>query len=632
MINLNEVGAFSSVDAAGLFHIKFGVYLPGIRATDGFDVVVRVIHSDDRFDPDVKPADFPLTWTPNTALDLWTKDVTLQPAANTNFGKPGTYLYRFQLWWKPAQGNRQLVTLWFTDPFARATGDVGLLSAVTLSAQPVPPFTWTDAKYKTPELDDLVVYELQVEEFNDTFDGVIARLPYLQSLGVNCLELMPVNSAKIDFDWGYGPLHYFSPSERFGGPDGLKRLVDAAHAQQMAVILDVVYEHVDQMFAYNGVYSDVANAVGPPKPPSPMIRGANVWGFGPATDFTQSFTLEYFEAANFMWLDEYHIDGFRYDEVTDLYVPPRDKGYAQMVQDTYKHSLAISRFQGAAGGFSRIIQCAEALSKSRTVIQQTLTNCCWPDELLDKAENMATWKYADANFAHLLDTSFSGWPNTTAAVDANGNTIQMPVAPFQYLETHDHSQLMVFVGTETDSGPLPKGDRSKFYKLQPFVIALYTAQGIPMLWQGQEFGDNYPLPDNGQARVYLRRDTHWEYFYDGYGIPLIRLYRRLGTLRRTCRALRSRDSFYYFQQSLQGTQIIAYHRHAAASGATAEQYAMVLLNFADAPGTIAVPFPKAGAWQEMLDADIRAQTLNVANPGDVQTIVVPSNYGQVFVL
>src|SRR5207253_10771818 len=95
-------------------------------------------------------------------------------------------------------------------PFARAT-EIGELSAFTLARDPSL-FEWSDANNKTPELDDLAVYELQVAEFNDTFDGVIDRLDYLQSLGINCLELMPVTSVKLDFDWGYGPLHYFAPN------------------------------------------------------------------------------------------------------------------------------------------------------------------------------------------------------------------------------------------------------------------------------------------------------------------------------------------------------------------------------------------------------------------------------------
>ena len=370
-INLADVGAFPFMDAAGEFHIRFGLYLPGIRAADGFEVLVRLIHRGDRFDPSVPRQDFGLAWTNGHPLDLWTTDVSVRTVPNTRFGQEGIYLYRFQLWWTGPGGSRQLLTRWFTDPFARAT-DIGRLSAVTLTHPPAS-LSWTDKTYKTPELDDLVVYELQIEEFNDTFDGVVDRLTYLQSLGVNCLELMPVTSAKLDFDWGYGPLHYFAPSARFGGSEGLKRLVDAAHAQNIAVILDVVYEHVDQMFPYYMVYNDIANAVGTPKPLSPMIRGWNKWGFGPAADFTQTFTREYFLAANRMWLDDYHVDGFRYDEVTDLYEQPRAAGYTQLVEETYRYSLLLDRFQRPTGGFSRIIQCAEALTKSRDVLRETFT-------------------------------------------------------------------------------------------------------------------------------------------------------------------------------------------------------------------------------------------------------------------
>ena len=153
-----------------------------------------------------------------------------------------------------------------------------------------------------------------------------------------------------------------------------------------------------------------------------------------------------------------------------------------------------------------------------------------------------------------------------------------------------------------------------------------------MLWQGQEFADSYNLPGSGQARVGLRRDVHWEYFYDDYGAPLVRLYRRLGQLRGAHRALRSRDSYFYYLQSLQGNSIVAYHRHAAASDGQLEEFVMVLLNFAANAGTINVPFPKAGVWQEMLDADKRAFSVAVPSDGAVVPVTVNSNYGMVLVL
>ena len=629
MIDLNEVGAFPSYDATGNAQIRFGLYLPGIRGKDGFSVVVRIIHSADRFNVAVKTQDDDLTWVDGSPLDLWTANVTLTDDGASHSGSDGEYLYRYQLWWNSGAGASKLITTWFPDPFARDT-DIGLMSATVLSKTPTA-FAWTDDSYQTPELQDLVVYELQIEEFNDTFDGVIDRLDYLDSLGVNCLELMPVTSDKVDFDWGYGPLYHFSPSPRFGGGDGLKRLVDAAHGRGIAVILDVVYEHVDTAFAYYGVYNDIANTVGPPHPASPMVNGWNVWGFGPASDFTQAFTKDFFVAANQTWLDEYHVDGFRYDEVTDLYVGARAAGYKELVQRVYTHSLGISRFQRAANSYSRVIQCAEALDKSRQVMNETYTNSAWTNDLLYKVEDMISWNYVDDNFAHILDPSFSGYPSSQTVVDSTGNPVQRPVTPFQYLESHDHSQLIVFAGTVNDGGPLPEGNRDLFYKLQPYAIALLTCQGIPMLWQGQELADNYNLPDNGLARVHLRRDTHWEFFYDQDGQPLIRIYRRLGQLRRSSRALRGTESYYYYQQSHQQTQIIAYHRHAPASGAQAEDWAMVLVNFANTAGQIGVPFPKAGNWQEMLDADQRTNVVNVLNDGDPQTITVPSNYGMVFV-
>jgi hypothetical protein len=115
---------------------------------------------------------------------------------------------------------------------------------------------------------------------------------------------------------------------------------------------------------------------------------------------------------------------------------------------------------------------------------------------------------------------------------------------------------------------------------------------------------------------------------------LIRLYRRLGALRRATRALRSRESFYYWLQSLQGTQLVAYHRHAPAVPPAGEQFALVILNFSAYADTIRLPFPAAGAWTEALDADTRPNPwpIQVQAPGDVQSITVPSNYGYIFVL
>ena len=171
MIDLTEVGAFASDPTPAGVPVRFGLYLPGIGI--GFQVVVLVIHSTDRFTPGIQPQSFDLqpAGGPN---GLWSADVTIRPQPGTSFGQAGRYLYWYRLF---RAGSWSIVTRWFTDPFARATDEVGQLSAFDTPAS-LPAFHWHDGDWKVPELADLVVYELHVEEFNSTFQGVVDRLPY----------------------------------------------------------------------------------------------------------------------------------------------------------------------------------------------------------------------------------------------------------------------------------------------------------------------------------------------------------------------------------------------------------------------------------------------------------------------
>src|SRR5208283_4117111 len=127
-----------------------------------------------------------------------------------------------------------------------------------------------------------------------------------------------------------------------------------------------------------------------------------------------------------------------------LLLLPNRHGVCKLAYDTYRFSLGINRFRQAGSGYSRIVQCAEALSRARDVLANTYTNAAWQDDLLNKSESMIQSSSADQDFAHLLDANWSGYPQTKTVVDDQGNPVDMPVAPFQYLESHDHSQLIVF--------------------------------------------------------------------------------------------------------------------------------------------------------------------------------------------
>jgi 1,4-alpha-glucan branching enzyme len=617
MINLNEVGALPKRDAAGNWQVSIGIYLPSITASKGYQVKVRMIHERDQFIRGIEPQDNPLTWVSGSALDLWQATVPLTPIPGSHYGQQGTYLYRFQL-----LRNNQEITFWFADPFGRATG-LGTVSAFTIENNPQP-FLWTDANFTVPEVDEMVVYELNVREFNRDFQGVIDQLDYIQGLGVNVLEVMPITNVKEEVEWGYTPLGYFAPDERLGGPIGMKQLVDACHQRGIAIVLDAVYAHAHPEFAYSLVY----DTSGEPNPMMGIFSGEFFEG-RPGTDYTKEFTRDYFFQVNQYWLREYHVDGFRYDYVPGMYDGPTGQGYANLVFRTYQDSKALSRFDGG-NGRSKLIQCAEHLPDPIGILSQTYSNCAWQNGLLDRSRDMARWNYVSENFAHLLDPEFLGYPNEFRN-SATGESF--PVAPFQYFESHDHPRFINQFGQLPQRDLLGEfyGNRSRYYKMQPYVIALYTAKGIPMLWNGQEFGENWGIPNWGIGRNLFERPLHWEYFYDSAGKALVRLHRIMGTLRRNHRALHSRGYFYYYYDPAHLQKgVIAFRRERAADGTQPAQNLIIFLNFFDGDAEVWIPFPKAGQWVEQIDG-VRPP-VTISRNDQWASVIVPSNYGGIYKL
>jgi 1,4-alpha-glucan branching enzyme len=618
-IDLAEVGASPSRDAAGCWRVHFGIYLPGITFPKGYGVQLRVIHERDQFVRGIEPRVFDLFWHEGSPLDLWDVTVDLAAGADGNFGREGKYLYRFQL----LRGGR-VVTFWFSDPFGRATGR-GTVSAFTIDGG-AQPFAWTDGGFRVPEVDEMVVYELHVGEFNETFDGVVAQLPYLAGLGVNVLELMPVSNIKEDVDWGYTPLGYFAPEDRYGGPEGMKRLVDACHGAGVAVILDAVYAHAHPEFPYTLVYEESGE-------PSPMMGPfAGEFFSRPGADYGREFTRDYFFAVNRYWMEEYHVDGFRYDYVPGMLDGPEGQGYANLVHRTYRESQRFAAFPrfDAGGGRSRIIQCAEHLPDARGILRTTYSNTCWQNGLLDEASAQANGPVRES-FAHQLDPELIGYPSEYRN-PATGEVL--PVAPFQYFESHDHSRFINRFGEERlrDLLDQPFGKRDRFYKTQPYVIALYTCKGIPMLWHGQEFAENWSVPHGGLGRVLLSRPLHWEYFYDPTGKALVRLYRIMASLRSRHRALGSRGFLFYYDDPFHRRDgIVAYRRRAEAAGGAPAEDLVVILNFSDREVDAWIPWPAAGTWRELVDGAGGVQpSVQPLQDGEWKPVRVPSNYGAVY--
>jgi maltooligosyltrehalose trehalohydrolase len=169
-------------------------------------------------------------------------------------------------------------------------------------------FDWSDGGWHGVALDDLVLYELHVGTFSQegTFDGVIPHLAGLRELGVTAIELMPVATFPGERGWGYDGLYTYAAHPAYGGPFALARLVDAAHAEGLGVILDVVYNHV-------GPGNEALRAFGP------YFTDRHETFWGDALDYSQRGVREWAIQNAEQWVRDFHVDGLRLDAVHAIY-------------------------------------------------------------------------------------------------------------------------------------------------------------------------------------------------------------------------------------------------------------------------------------------------------------------------
>ena len=195
-------------------------------------------------------------------------------------------------------------------------------------------FAWTDQHWHGRPLPGSVLYELHVGTFTPegTFDAAVERLDHLSALGVDAVELLPVAAFPGHHGWGYDGVHLWAPHEPYGGPDGLKRFVDAAHARGMAVVLDVVYNHLgpdgNRLAAYG-----------------PYFTGAYTTPWGDAVNFDQegSDEVRAFVVENaLMWLRDYHFDGLRVDAVHAI----TDHGAVHVLEELAQSVAGLSATLG----------------------------------------------------------------------------------------------------------------------------------------------------------------------------------------------------------------------------------------------------------------------------------------------
>ena len=221
------------------------------------------------------------------------------------------------------------------------------------------------------------------------------------------------------------------------------------------------------------------------------------------------------------------------------------------------------------------------------MLRTTYSNSTWQNHTFDAAKAVAR-----GDLGRLTDLGLSlglfGYPEEE---NTNGDVI--PKTALQYIETHDHERFICNFGINNPdeaSNPLfAEGDRNRWYMLQPYLIAILMSKGQPMLWQGEDLGENYCLPEFGAGRVALLRSLRWDFFYDSPGQGLVRLVRKLLRVRRSRLQLR-RGAYFFFNDwnryLSKGVLLFARYNDSA--------YTLVAINIGDTDETVPFWFPIAG--------------------------------------
>jgi 1,4-alpha-glucan branching enzyme len=180
-----------------------------------------------------------------------------------------------------------------------------------------PPATSDEPPFAVPALPELIIYELHIGTFAangsvGTFTSAIKKLPYLQTLGINAIELMPVKQFPGDYSWGYNPSHPFAIAPSYGGRTALKELIQAAHAYGIAVIVDVVYNHFGpqelSLWQFDGWHQDNQGGIYFYND----WRSQTPWAHT-RPDYGRAQVRQYISDNVRMWLDEFQVDGLRWD-------------------------------------------------------------------------------------------------------------------------------------------------------------------------------------------------------------------------------------------------------------------------------------------------------------------------------
>lgn len=440
-------------------------------------------------------------------------------------------------------------------------------------------YSWTNTNYSVVPKQNLIVYELLVRDFTSahTYKSVMDTLDYLQKLGINAIELMPVNEFEGNSSWGYNPNYYCAVDKYYGTKNSLKELIDTCHGRGIAVILDVVYNHSFGTSPYVMLYWDATN--NRPSITSPFYNITARHDYNVGFDFNHEAiaTQKYISRILKFWLNEFKVDGFRFD---------LSKGFTQ----TYTLGNVSQWGQYDAGRVNILSKYADSIwsvNPTAYVILEHFANN--DEEKILSTKGMMLWgnlnnSFAEAAMGYYYNSDFSwisylkrGW--TSSGV-------------MGYMESHDEERLMYkcLQWGDTEGDYSIKSEETALSRIELNAAFFLTIPGPKMIWQFGELGYDINIDFNGRTG---EKPIKWEYYLNDNRRNLYQVYSALTKLRK--------DESDCFQTSDFVMDVSAAMKQIQFKSNTMN--AVVIGNFDVIKSDILANFPNDGIWYDYFTGD-----------------------------
>lgn len=467
------------------------------------------------------------------------------------------------------------------------------------------PYQWKATDFEKPAKDNLIIYEMHLRDFTEegSYKAALEKLPYLKTLGINAIELMPVNEFEGNDSWGYNPSFYFAVDKAYGTKNDLRQFIDECHSQGIAVIIDMVLNH---SFGQSPLFHLYKDEDGRPSLHNPWYNQQSNFGnpdaqWGVDFNHESEYTRTLVDSVSGFWINEYKIDGIRYDFT---------KGFSNTPFDAINDPWGSAYDTGRIYNLSRMAREVWNRDPNAYVIFEHLTPQNAREEKELAIAGIMLWRNMNEYYTQTA-MGYSGNSAFTNLYDWDTN-VQMPTNSLVgYMESHDEPRTTE-KAENYGTGEIKASLLNRMKQAANNAAFFLTVPGPKMIWQFGELGYDYDINYNGRTG---RKPVRWDFYDDDSRKMLHDTYSKLINLRQEHPELfntRSSELFQWYVAESNwesGRKIICQ----APNG----KKMSVAGNFSGTAQNISVYFPETGIWHEYMSnttLDVTANNMSVSIP------------------